>query len=91
MQPTLCMRYFVSGKVQGVWFRASTQRVAMEVGVKGWVRNCPDGRVEVFACGSEESLMQLQEWLKQGPELAEVTEVLAEPAMFEQHERFAIK
>ena len=47
----LCNRCLVSGRVQGVFYRASAQQRAQELGVRGYARNLPDGRVEVLACG----------------------------------------
>ena len=49
MVDKICINCLVSGKVQGVWFRANTQKEAQKLGVTGWVRNLPDGRVEVLA------------------------------------------
>ena len=71
-------RFLVSGKVQGVFFRASTARVAEELGLRGYARNLPDGRVEVLAVGSSTSLQSLASWLRQGPPRATVMEVVAE-------------
>jgi acylphosphatase len=62
--------------VQGVWFRAETQKQATNLGVVGWVRNLTDGRVEVVACGQPEALTALHEWLQHGPARAEVKEVI---------------
>jgi acylphosphatase len=73
-----CMHAFVSGRVQGVWFRAATAEKAREIGVDGWVRNLPDGRVEVFAQGDDEALDELRAWLHQGPPNARVDAVEAE-------------
>ncbi|MBN0986609.1 acylphosphatase [Amphritea pacifica] len=72
-----CLHAWVSGRVQGVWFRQSTLEVALANGLTGWVRNLDDGRVEVMACGNEHGLMQLESWLGIGPELACVAEVKA--------------
>ncbi|MDO3381782.1 acylphosphatase [Gilvimarinus algae] len=69
-------RYLISGKVQGVHYRASTEARAQELGVKGWTRNLTDGRVEVLASGSQQQLAALADWLEQGPERARVDEVL---------------
>lgn len=91
MQEMICIHCFVAGKVQGVWFRVSTQDAAQDLGLTGWVRNVPDGRVEVLACGPRDKVAQLQEWLKEGPELAEVSEVTCEEVPWEKHERFAVK
>jgi acylphosphatase len=57
----------VSGRVQGVGFRYFTSQVAREIGLVGWVRNLPDGRVEVLAFGSEDQLADLMEDLAVGP------------------------
>ncbi|MBX3708563.1 MAG: acylphosphatase [Gammaproteobacteria bacterium] len=78
MPDKICIHCFVSGKVQGVWFRASTQKQAQCLGLTGWVRNLPDGRVEVLACGKREDVVQLHTWLKHGPPLANVTDLAYE-------------
>lgn len=85
------MRYFISGRVQGVWFRASTQEEAKKLDLTGWVRNLQDGRVEVLACGDEEKLSQFYQWLHQGPELAIVDDVVSEALPWEELERFSVK
>jgi len=66
---------FVSGKVQGVFFRSETRREAKKRGVKGWVRNLPDGRVEAIFEGEEKSVKELIEFCKRGPPGARVTNV----------------
>ncbi len=63
---------FVSGWVQGVFFRANTRDKALRYGVKGWVRNLPDGRVEVICEGEREDIQRLIEWCKKGPPGARV-------------------
>jgi len=73
-----CIRCLVSGRVQGVFFRAATRSKAIELGLQGRARNLPDGRVEVIACGPHERLSQLQEWLWEGPSHARVSEVICE-------------
>jgi acylphosphatase len=65
--------------VQGVWFRASTQREARRLGVKGRAVNLADGSVEVIACGETQAVAALRAWLGRGPELARVTTVTCEP------------
>ncbi|MDX5334158.1 MAG: acylphosphatase [Gammaproteobacteria bacterium] len=70
-----CRRFLVSGHVQGVFFRASTREQALALGLEGYARNLPDGRVEVVACGPVAALASLRDWLHQGPRLAEVTAV----------------
>lgn len=66
---------FVSGWVQGVFFRDQTQKWANSLSVTGWVRNLKDGRVEVMAEGDEEKVEDLISQLKQGPSLARVENV----------------
>lgn len=73
-------RCFISGRVQGVCFRAATQDQAVRLGVTGYARNLPDGRVEVLACGPPEAVAQLREWLHLGPPAATVEAVVCEPA-----------
>lgn len=63
---------FVSGRVQGVFFRLETRRIAEELGITGWVKNLPDGRVEILAEGEKEKLEKLVEWVKRGPVFAKV-------------------
>lgn len=71
-------RCIVRGKVQGVFFRASTRKVALELGLLGWAKNCPDGSVEVLASGPENAVSQLTTWLQQGPAHARVDDVKCE-------------
>lgn len=66
-------RVIVDGVVQGVFFRASTVRAAQEIGVAGWVRNLPDGRVEAVFEGTAEQVEQAVAWARRGPERAIVT------------------
>jgi acylphosphatase len=72
----------VRGRVQRVYFRASTQELAMRLGLSGWVRNCPDGSVELIAEGPVEALEQLLVWCQHGPDGARVDacESSVEPA-----------
>ncbi|HET9031269.1 MAG TPA: acylphosphatase [Dokdonella sp.] len=70
-----CARFHVSGRVQGVFFRASTRAQAMRLDIRGYARNLPDGRVEVLAEGKPESISELELWLQRGPEAARVTGV----------------
>jgi acylphosphatase len=65
----------IIGRVQGVFFRAETKRVADSLGLTGWVRNCEDGSVEVFAQGPEEKLQLFERWCWKGPAAAEVQNV----------------
>jgi len=72
MSTLVCRRFLVSGKVQGVFFRASTARQAEQLQLLGWAKNRPDGRVEVLALGSLAAVEQLGNWLREGPSRARV-------------------
>ena len=61
--------------MQGVFFRASTARQAEQLGLRGFAKNLPDGRVEVLVVGAAAAVAQLADWLRQGPPRARVTEV----------------
>ncbi|MBK8534274.1 MAG: acylphosphatase [Candidatus Competibacteraceae bacterium] len=75
---TLCLRCYVTGRVQGVGFRYATAEKALNLGVNGYVRNLPDRRVEVLACGEESAVVALRNWLWQGPQPARVSDVRCE-------------
>ena len=82
----------ISGRVQGVWFRATTREKAEELGVTGWVRNTSDGRVEAVFMGEEEKVDKLIEWCHHGPPLAEVEKVEVEPyTSDEEYKEFTIR
>lgn len=80
----------VSGKVQGVFFRASAKDVADEIGVTGWVKNAEDGNVEAMAQGTEQQLQKFIDWCKKGPPKAIVTDVKIAPAGDELFEKFSV-
>ncbi len=69
----LAVKIIVHGKVHGVCFRTSTQDKALELSLTGWVRNLPNGTVEVYAEGSRDSIDQLIKWCQKGPPLAKVS------------------
>ena len=75
MSSRQCVRFFVSGRVQGVFYRSSTVSKARRLGLIGWARNLHDGRVEIVACGEPDALEALQVWLWQGPSSAQVAQV----------------
>jgi len=72
---------FVSGRVQGVFFRYETRQLARRVGVTGWIRNLPDGRVEAVFEGEKDAVEQMIEFCRRGPPAARVdkVEVIWEP------------
>ena len=63
----------VSGRVQGVWFRAGTREQALQRGLCGWVKNCSNGTVEIHAEGEKEALEHFIDWCRKGPPGALVT------------------
>jgi acylphosphatase len=74
-QNPLRAHVMIRGRVQGVYFRASTVYEAQNLGLTGWVRNCPDGSVEAVAEGTREKLDELIAWCKKGPSGARVKNV----------------
>ena len=73
-------RFFVSGRVQGVFFSATTREQALALNLAGYARNLGDGRVEVLAAGDDAALAALARWLERGPPAARVEAVRREPA-----------
>jgi acylphosphatase len=69
------MHVFVSGRVQGVFFRARTRETAQSLKLTGWVRNLYDGRVEAVFEGKDEDIEAMMEWCKKGPPYAIVKQV----------------
>ncbi len=66
---------FISGRVQGVRFRAATQKKARQLNLTGYTKNLSDGRVEVIACGEQEAIKLFITWLGKGPILSKVSDV----------------
>jgi acylphosphatase len=90
MQDRLCMHYYVSGLVQGVCFRSFTQTEAKKVGLTGWVKNLPDGRVEVFVSGEREVVERFDVCVRRGPARAKVSDVQVETVDGEGYSDFLI-
>lgn len=80
----------VSGKVQGVYFRVSSQQKAIDYGLSGYAKNLADGDVELMLCGEEESVEKMLNWLKEGPKQAEVTQMQQKQVDWQEHSFFAI-
>lgn len=76
---TECRRFLVSGRVQGVSYRAATRAEAQRLGILGWAENLPTGQVAVVGCGSQAALEALGHWLRQGPPAAQVQRVEERP------------
>lgn len=73
---------FINGIVQGVFFRDSAKQVAQSLGITGFVRNLPDGRVELVAEGEKESVDKLVQWCRKGPPAAVVESVELNPETY---------
>ena len=71
--PVVRVHVYVSGRVQGVFYRSNTRRKALELGLTGWVRNLPDGRVEAIVEGEENRVDELIQWCRRGSPSAAVT------------------
>jgi len=81
----------IGGKVQGVYFRASTKEKADELGIRGWVKNMSDGTVEIVATGSDETIKEFISWCHEGPRGAAVADIkITEEAEEIKFERFII-
>lgn len=90
MKTTLTI--IVSGRVQGVYFRANTQKQAHALGITGTVRNLPSGEVEIIATGNTDQLQALIKWCHKGPLLAKVTAVkVTESRLDDQYSAFEIR
>ncbi len=79
----LCLRCIVRGRVQGVFYRATTEQQAVRHGLSGHALNLPDGSVEVLLCGEEDKVRQVSDWLWQGSTYARVTAVECETVEME--------
>jgi acylphosphatase len=88
---TICVKCLISGKVQGVFFRASTREQALSLGVSGYARNLADGRVEVMACGEKDAVDRLRGWLTRGPAGARVTAIACETQENLSYQSFSVQ
>lgn len=84
-------RFIVSGRVQGVWFRSSTKKMAISLGIRGDVRNLSDGRVEVRAFGELPHIDRLRKWLAKGPLFAKVSQLNVFEIPYENAKTFDIR
>ncbi len=75
MSDTGAVHLFVRGRVQGVFYRASAQKMGESLGLTGWVKTCGDGSVEIHAEGNRDQLDELVAWCRQGPPMASVSDV----------------
>jgi acylphosphatase len=84
-------RIVVAGRVQGVWYRGSMQQYADQLGLVGWVKNLPDGRVEAVAEGPAEEVRALLRWCATGPPGARVAEVLSNDQPVSGFDEFSVR
>jgi len=87
----LARHYRIKGRVQGVGYRYFAQRIALRLGVRGWVRNLPSGDVEVHAEADGATLASFREELERGPSSAAVEEVAEETARADHYSSFEIR
>lgn len=90
--PTIARHLVVQGRVQGVFFRASTRHVAGRERVAGWVANRPDGSVEVWLEGPAEAVEAVEAWVRRGgPPAAHIVAVAAQDVVPEGHDGFGVR
>ncbi len=89
---TKAVQLIISGRVQGVFFRAHTKEVADSLGLKGYVRNTEDGDVEAVVVGDEIKIKEFIEWCKKGPSAAKVEDIkIGYPEVKEEFAEFEIR
>lgn len=81
----------IRGRVQGVFFRSSAQEKARQLGIKGFIRNEPDGTVSAEAEGDDENLASFIEWLKKGPPGARVDDLSSTEGEVKNHDAFEVR
>jgi acylphosphatase len=81
----------ISGKVQGVFFRETSRKVAEKLNIKGWIKNTPDEKVEAVITGEENDVNDFIKWCKKGPERAKVKEVIVSKQEGIFFEKFEVK
>lgn len=90
MTMTKAVKVIISGRVQGVFYRASTQQAADRLNIKGWVKNLPNGCVEALFEADDEAIIKMVEWCRKGPAAAVVSDVITKPCPVENFETFDI-
>ncbi len=86
----VCMKFIVSGVVQGVGFRYHTCHEGNKRGLTGYAKNLDNGDVEVIACGDKSSIESLHDWLKKGPRMSIVNQLLSQQLEFKSYKGFNI-
>ena len=90
MTSEICIKAIISGKVQGVAYRANAFHQAKTLNLTGWIKNTKTGQVELLACGTKEAITKFTTWLWQGPKMARVEDVDWKEIPPESHESFEI-
>lgn len=85
------VRFFVAGRVQGVFFRASTREQALRLGLRGHARNLADGRVEVVVSGDDAAIDAMEAWLRHGPPAARVESVARDEVTDDVGDAFVVR
>ena len=88
--PRSARLFTIRGRVQGVFFRDSTRREAVALGLTGYAINLPSGDVEILACGDPDTISQLEAWLRRGPPLSRVESVSSTAAADNESTEFEI-
>ena len=86
-----CYHLLIKGKVQGVFFRQTAKSIARQNKLNGWIRNTPEGNVEVKICGEEEGLQKFISWSRTGPEQARVENVQITESDIEEFDDFSVR
>ncbi len=87
----ICQQALITGRVQGVGYRFTTQEQALTLGLVGWVRNRPDGRVEAMVEGDRAQVERLMQWFHNGPVTAKVEAVVIEEQPLQYFKQFEIR
>ena len=86
-----CIQLIICGRVQGVFFRDNTRRKAIELGLKGYVKNLPNENVEAVAQGDEDKLQELIDFIRKNPGMSKVTGIETKNRKAEKFESFEIR
>ena len=91
MEKLIAMRFVCHGRVQGVFYRASTKEQAAKLNICGWVKNTVEGTVIIHAEGDQYNLEKLLNWCKKGPMMASVSKVEKQTAILENYKTFEVR
>ncbi len=87
----ICKQYIISGRVQGVCYRISTQQQAVKLNLTGYVKNLADGRVKAEFCGTAENIEAMHQWLWLGPVMAKVEDIQVCALPVTDYSRFEVR